>query len=459
MDRRIVSLEEGFLMESIFNSKKDKLHYVGKTKGLLRCETLLNKIVDPKIGNDISKAYFDMVNSGKLSKRNGEKVSNEIADSYKRSASTKINASKELKEVEKILCKEFGFKELYINVLPIKQTQAMTIFPSFLIRDIQGGMPNYLTSDNKERYYDYSHENVCLVTVFIEFFNGKFTGGEILAVILHEIGHNFDVSLLSYINDIVAIPFTLLMGKPELKEKPIQFLIGYFGGKTLFPRLGGLINKFINEIEDILELKPLLVIYNIYLEYTSFISKFLDTFKIYDNIQRFIYSLHMFRNPLYLANSLGSVQQEVFSDSFATVHGYGPELISSFNKLTEVLRITKTKSVFLDTWTWAGATAGLLIQCISNHPEDQTRARLILDDMKKLSENETFPPKVKAMIKKDYELTKKAYDNYIEVDPDHKKAIAERFTRYFKEKILFGKMDLRTYFTLNSAICGTGLKK
>jgi hypothetical protein len=115
--------------------------------------------------------------------------------------------------------------------------------------------------------------------------------------------------------------------------------------------------------------------------------------------------------------------------------------------------ITRDKTIIADTWTWAGSIAPTIMGLLLDpHPDAQTRARMALDDLKKLAENPMLPKHIRASVKKDYENSKEAYALFCQVEPDSRDAIALRFSRNFKENMLSGKMDFRTYFYTTSAI-------
>jgi len=457
-ERINVSLHNAFITEALFNSDTDKLRYQGKSKEFLECEKLLNKVINPKMRGSLD----DVINAKNIKEQ--EKYANQTFTGLWEKSKGTITNSKEIKKVSEILKKKFGFADMYIMVVPYAQLNAFTTPPSFLVRDITTGMPSLFSS--KKDYYDYDHKYYCFVTLFTELFDGTFSSAELMAIILHEIGHNFDTSVLAYVGDCIAEPFILYMsGSGDgLKNWLLRSVIA----NSLVSRLMNYIKSPVNYI---LDAYPIVAFCGSYAAQLDMLSrKYLDVIhnvksllRIRDIIGNIKFML-AYTNPLALAASgiknLGDVQKEVFSDSFATYHGYGPALISGFNKMEIKMEVATSKSEFLNTFVWAGSAARTILNLISGeaHPETQTRARLVLDDMKRLSENKTLPPKVKAIVKKDYELTKKAYDNFVKVDPKTKRSVAARFNKELKEKYLFGKVDLRTYLTMNSAIDSNSLK-
>ena len=212
---------------------KDKMTFIGKNENMKKIEENFNSLIHLK------------------NKENG----------------AKIQSSKELKEIEHLCEKEFGFKMMnlytgrmlpdlvntaitlngiyerdqdpkvkkaleipeiatairaqdFINLASKQQYGAIT-YPtsSFIIRANIYDMPELL--NHKEKFYDYSHKYVCCVYIPAEYFDGEKTGEEITAVLLHEIGHCFDVNLHFYLSELLGYFLIFINGK-TLSEKLIS---------------------------------------------------------------------------------------------------------------------------------------------------------------------------------------------------------------------------------------------
>ena len=87
----------------------------------------------------------------------------------------------------------------------------------------------------------------------------------------------------------------------------------------------------------------------------------------------------------------------------------------------------------------------ILLMLIDPHPENQTRARMVLDAMKKCSEDRQNPPGLRKAITQNYVECKKAYDKFLQVEKDDEDGQVTRVVRGIKNKYLGGKMDLRAY--------------
>ena len=146
---------------------------------------------------------------------------------------------------------------------------------------------------------------------------------------------------------------------------------------------------------------------------------------------------------------------ERFSDSFATYNGFGPELISGFRKMDES-DTGKSGSLLLDSASWVGSAAqSILHVVIDPHPETQTRARMALDELEKLADSSDvhyLTPTSKKLLKKDVEEARKNYEMWYKNTDEDKSILALKTSRLIKEKVFFGKVDLRQLIFKGSAV-------
>lgn len=340
----------------------------------------------------------------------------------------------EKRMIEKLICKEFGFRSASLGVSTLRMLNSITCPRSALVRDATTGMPKGLTLHG-EKWYDTQHQYDFFCIMFTENFH-VLTPGEMTALLLHEIGHCFDMCTMTYVADVFQWICCIATG-------PISIFTKYFN--TPIARF---MYKFIDLLESI---TPLSILSQAYLTLNDILVMITGPFSSIQTIGSMLAGAVV--NPITTATKIAAgVGQEKFADSFATAYGYGPELIHLMDKL-DTRYITRDKTFVADTWTWAGSIAPTIMGLLLDpHPDAQTRARIALDDLKKLAENPMLPKNIRASVKKDYENAKEAYALFCQVEPDTRDSIALRFSRNFKENMLSGKMDLRTYFYTTSAI-------
>ena len=377
--------------------------YVGKTKEVKKIEAVIAKMI---------KTYK--------------------ADGIVKNATAELDKSPEKREIENLIQKEFGFFSVEIDIRPSMLPGAGTVPKSILLRNNCNKMPTELTAHG-EKWYDASHQYSFYMILSSDMFNGRFTAGEVTACILHEVGHNFDVSLMSYIGDC------MLWGA----------CIAY--GDIITPTIGHIIAKYIHKfITWVSNLTPVALLQGAIDSFAKLVTQVAGPFGSLSYIGMMLAGTTV--NVRGIIQMFIGFSGERFADSFVTAYGYGPEFISFIDKIDTVLQ-TRNQGLVIDTWTWSGTIAPTIVNMlIDPHPEAQTRARIVLDDMKKLLDNPNLPPKIKAAVKSDYERCKRSYDLFLQVDSDTRNAIALRFSRQTKEALLSGKLDLRTYLFNCSAV-------
>ena len=117
--------------------------YIGKTQNLIECEIELGKII-------------------KRMKVPFEKVGKRIVDA------PAINKSKENKKICELLKKEFGFKEFYLHWDGDDTVNGCTWTEGVILRSGKQ-LPSLPLKQGQGKYYDHSHEYICVVNVFAVF--------------------------------------------------------------------------------------------------------------------------------------------------------------------------------------------------------------------------------------------------------------------------------------------------
>ena len=404
------SMNDLVSMESLYDMDTNMVPvsegYIGKTKNLIEIEHKIDQMIKnygPR--SSVEKSYHD------------------------------LEDCPEKKDIQDLICREFGFDSASIVIQPVAISNAKTMPRSFLVRDFTNGMPTSLTLHG-EKYYDTSHKYDFVMALYTELFDGRFTPGEITALILHEIGHNFDITTMTYVADWVFWGQCLATGNI------LYALFRNYAAKILW------------RIENlILRIRPLTILMNIGIDILKILNMVAGPLGIPFRLASLLKNTVV--TPKDMLSGIGA---EKFADSFANAYGYGAEMITVLDKLDKYL-VTTDKGIIADTWTWMGdACATIIMMFLDPHPENQTRARMMLDDMKKLSESKDVPPHVRKKVQNDYKACKKAYDDFLKVEKGDRDGLALRLSRNFKEDALNGKVSFFTYFYNCSAIQSSGRK-
>ena len=159
--------------------------YFGKTKTLIEAE---------KVVRDIIKE-FKMKGLGKRIVTAAE-----------------INKSPLNRKLEALLQEQFGFGELKIHWLGAP-TVSMFGTTNGIVKLINSKMPKLPIQANNGGYYDSSHNYLCVIGIYCGILDVGVTADQVMAFILHEIGHQFNcapLSTLVSILDYVMIPVEML---------------------------------------------------------------------------------------------------------------------------------------------------------------------------------------------------------------------------------------------------------
>ena len=269
-----------------------------------------------------------------------------------------INMDPLLRKIEECLEKEFGFTNVYIMVsLTVAEAQCITFPVHYNVakyKEISEAFKNKNTGIKFDPKDDLA-VIVCITSSMLFF--PAFSHAEVLAVLLHEIGHNFEAPLLdntfipscfkvygdvfiryitvseNMVDTITGIAVTMLFGlcsntiaeaSKKNTNKGVHYVIdGIFLAKDLlFNVLGKLSTGVVDFIwRDIIGLNPV------------FLKSWSLTRAINLTIQRLCKLFK--KEPLKLTYILSDKISEKTADRFAAYYGYGTELSTALMKLTD----------------------------------------------------------------------------------------------------------------------------
>lgn len=382
----------------------------------------------------------------------------------------KVQGSKEAKDLEKAFVKVFGFKHCsiywrYQNMPSIDYQFSINVpdgEPVTVDRDTNIG-PYTLsqscyvsTSVEKSRRtpegdnYDTNHSMVCFITMDQNLFTDQpgLTSAEMVAVALHEVGHNFDATVFKTISSwmpwlSILIRFSRtcnIMGiTPEQAWKELRTdvmsdvtrLLATDIVKKYIPELSGLYYN----MEDIIvsslgplsrKLKP---VFNLGTKAYNTVQAILLPVKIVVNASQVL--ANIVKMPIeYVTSTLGR-KAETYADSFAAQYGYGAELGSALAKTAKTFGskgfgyddklfapIYDLSMVFQSFMGFASAH--------ENTPERFQRAIRTLEyDLKESG----LSAEDKKVIMDEIKRVEKAYDDYIRLDTDEKHFVANTYRK------------------------------
>lgn len=417
---------------------------------------------------------------------------------------TKINQSKENKIIEDMFCKQFGFKEMHLHWSGTDDVNAFTTHYGIMTL-ADGSKPVLPVKNSDGTYYDSKHMYVCAVNVYAGMIDIGLTAEEIMATILHEVGHNFVCTpLVHFVTalDWALIPvnaYMLVKNGLAIKDQVTKVRDIKAGGgvsdKNEAVAIGAEFGKVVAlalyrgyKYFDLFKDGLLRVID---LQYGPPPEQLRDWFKdldksINDNKNRILseweavvaqvkkakeqfennpnllgYKLIkdnaidlvkvIFAGSFFAFQKLIDVQagysNEVFADSFATAYGYGSASVSSSIKISNYVmksRLFDKRNKYNVYNQYLYIMSMIMNQFLDEHPSDQTRMRKQIDKMRNELNAADLDPAVRKQLLTDLAKSEKIYNNYVNNFPKelHHLSVIMNYIQ-LNETYFGGKLDIR----------------
>lgn len=373
----------------------------------------LDIISEQELLDVLNEQYFQ---NKKLTKM--EKLFGELRSHHEYNEVT-YNTDPITKEISLLFEEIFGFNSFQ---LIIEQSQLPNAFTAALSSKIDAWNYKKCVKKTNEglQFTPQAKVNVVayITTELIQ--DSNFTDREIVAVLLHEIGHNFSDSInntlgiFSNFKKILYIPTlinpvnikhlsnTVTGGVTKFNDymrKNFPGLVDAFNALKMF--LGFLDYIYIN-VNYVVALLPGNFINNLINQFNNIIRK------ITHNPVSFITNI--------IFNFFGK-EDEYTSDAFVAMYGYGPDLSSALLKLgrdnmlvvADVMKSTKIGALYYSfTIESVQFIAGLISD---NHPSTANRLLNVLDLLEQEYDKPYINPKTKKAIKEDIDEIKKLIDD------------------------------------------------
>lgn len=347
------------------------------------------------------------------------------------------NNSKELEKVKECFCKEFGFGEFDLNFDPRPVINGYTV-PSYgIITLINSSMP-MLPLRRGEKYYDKSHNYYCYINIFTALIiELDLTPGETMAIILHEVGHNFDVSIPSVIARKAAIILTLLTAPQQLLFLDIFSYIYAMQDKLL--------TTAAHYVPDVMK---------IYSKFSMLFDDFSSIFADLRIVGDVIKAIMQGGVANFAIRSAIGGAGEVFADSFAVSYGYGKETVSAMDKISNIyynnkrfkyrekLMHVKGLNTLIDA---ENVMVHIAISIVDPHPQSETRMIFAIKRLEELSKDNSLTPAQRKIIKNDLEAAKKIRETNMKMEHEEERgAYASMLRKYLLDKT-DGALDIKAF--------------
>ena len=378
--------------------------------------------------------FINYINEAYVGKKGVEelfRIFSEFRTKYRdRPFTTEMNRSEDLIRFNRTTEKIFGFNKfaMYVSTT-MGVTNAFTIpFSTSWDRDMSKNENPVISSKNGFKFKE-GTDLTGVVFITYELFRHKdFTDGEVFAIVLHEIGHNFTFALHNqiaiythvrkHITSFKIILYTALSTVVPLLTIPtIQYALATSSVvKESWVRLDERFRKQGSLPFRALQwtLKSLgtysNLLYNFY-QGLNFLFNILNP--IGQAIAGFMFNLQKSINSIIM-NILEHVltpnydyKNEQISDNFATFYGYGAELSSGLKKLDygnkglTILDFTQEVPILSAINDLVSLVQTLPIHMIDEHPMVPARIKAQLDFIENELEKNKLDPLVLAQLKRD----------------------------------------------------------
>ena len=345
------------------------------------------------------------------------------------------------KKLEDLLVKQFGFNQVYI----VWKRMSKAMANAGTVISVDCITRNYAVEnmDKTKGLYDKSHSHVFYVEFSSQMIlTSGLTAEEVLAILLHEIGHNFDTS-----------PYMIVLVGFQFLKKCVEAIQGINEGNfvsALQPafmtnpgkRLYGAISSTVDRVKDVFP-----VLKKISMGFKNAID-FLVRGLEYISFPLTVLSLPLvvIVSPLAQLGTSLTRKTEEFADSFATAYGYGPELASALSKIDKTNIIDKTKTPKLygmkkTLGDLAMAQRYVMSACMGDHGSTDTRMKTTIEMLEKDLNRSDYPPEIKREIKRQITEINMVYDSFMALDPENAQGPITRELRNFFAKVFNGRSD------------------
>lgn len=381
-----------------------------------------------------------------------------------------IKGNKDFIKIGDMIAEEFGFSSCTFNV-PYDMSMNAFTYPitNDIDRSVVGTKPKFIkdTGMKYDKGIHRLHIIVCVTSGI--WFNPLFTDREVVAAILHEVGHSFVTQsqrmmsmvecrrillVLQYVYDMIIALCSMDVG--TVINRFSQYLNAFSSYKAL-----------LNHLTRLCASHPLFAVFNGFDAISEWITGvFMHLLKeiamlirpaanltgLYTQLVNAILT-KLLLNP-FVATARS---QEYLSDSFAAMYGFGPELSSFLTKIgtTDAPVGTITEKI-INNIPFIGALyemTAIPVLCITNmiqdHPSTPARVKKMIDELEKEMNNTDLNPKAKSQLKKDLEEIRKVA-NELSNPPDNHTYNAEMVKRLWLAFLMNGgeiKDELEEYYT------------
>ena len=357
-----------------------------------------------------------------------------------------IEQSEEWKRIRTLIEEQFGFYSVSLLLVRDAQLNACT-FAITWTWDGSVDASKYLIV-NKDGMRYTKEAKFCTIICITEglLFDKEFTEGEIVGVLLHEIGHNFDTTVYKHVGSFVLFSLVLDLMSSIQTLDPLLFLstITTSTGirKSISTNLNDLMDTKVWAIYD--TVKWILSVPFTILD--KLLAPILKMFSYGSSAVMGVWTTLMSGGLSAFIMLGGRYSSENFADKFASMHGYGYEQITALRKMetnsfgTE--SIIENIPLIGHAYGLYFIAAGMLAGLAEPHPVFSARVKSIIGVISSDLKDKRIDKKTRDLIKKDLDNINKSLNDYAKQDVSYSKSVLRAYYEFLYK--MYDKGDLRS---------------
>lgn len=275
------------------------------------------------------------------------------------------------------------------------------------------------------------------------------TNEELLAIILHEVGHSFYSSIFQLLMFIPMNVADVMNIMSSADKASVYRILQGFMSSIVTSHVGSVLLAATTHITNALKsaFPPLAKFINGMGELSTNVRRMSTAT---ERVVQIILAKGKMSNPLHFisARSVFGYNAEKFSDSFAVDYGYGVQLAKALDKIDNVPNAIENSMDSKLSWAidLINVPWEIAHRLTGEHPDMQNRIRTGLDRLKRASQDPDLPEVLRKQIDTQIDEYEKFYKFYLSVDNDNnQRRIFTWLSRIATEKFFKGKLDLREF--------------
>lgn len=341
-----------------------------------------------------------------------------------------MNTWPEVIEFNRLVEEEFGFKTAGLTFMQDARLNAHTLSLSIAMDSYMSKNPKSMVQSTKTgfRYRKDAEYALAMYITTGLFLDNNFSDEEIMAVLLHEIGHNFSTAMSGELGGLVLIKsminFIYILRDVIFRQR-FERIPEIISGENWFKNLDNTLDKHTRRFTIFKITKVLADVINMVINFVN--TSYSDLIFILSGLNPGVsISLALLQTTAYPAKLLnmllGGTEDEKFADAFPAMYGLGAEQASALAKMHTGSKGFPIHDMIFNT-PGIGHMANLIqfpvifmATLIDEHPNLNQRFRMEIEYMENELKNTNMDPKLKSEIKRQLVQLKKDFKEYCDIE-------------------------------------------